>query len=186
MKEQTKTVWVVLVACTLSFVMMHFLVCSDGSALLKAAEEYTPMHDGEQSIDPCEAVSNSGLALIDFTDNATSGLVIYTPDTLIQIDDANGVSHTVGAIIGDGDHFELEDPNWLTDDSIRLLCSRGRVCKVIGHQWHAYPDVTMQMVLPDPYRQTRDISTLEIMAYIRQCVLCGSRESRNMTEWKKE
>jgi hypothetical protein len=110
--------------------------------------------------------------------------VAYEP--MIITVESKDTSRTVGTMLHDGQYLELSDPNWLTDESVRLLCTSGRVCAVMGHQWHAYPDVTMQMVSPDPYRQTHDISTLEIVAYIRQCVLCGRRESRNMTEWKKE
>ncbi len=63
--------------------------------------------------------------------------LVWVEDASFTITDYNAVS------IDPNDGIEIvgmsfdapDDPNRLTDASIRLLCTSGRVCKVMGHQW---------------------------------------------------
>lgn len=63
--------------------------------------------------------------------------------------------------------LDLKDPNFVTDDSIFLLCTSGRVCKVIGHRWK---------VLDWGVRGA---------GYERECHLCLKKQKRTYTpgEW---
>jgi len=59
--------------------------------------------------------------------------------------------------------LDLQDPNYLTDDSIRLLCRSGRVCRITWHQWNFIPD-----------------------SRLWECGLCGKQKSHWTDETMKE
>lgn len=78
--------------------------------------------------------------------------------------------------------LHLIDPNFLDDDSVRLLVTSGRLCAVIGHRW----DVDHNDGL-DQYETITDPNVLGYGYYgyqDRTCSICGKCESRHWSPWK--
>jgi len=130
-----------------------------------AADGPLPQYGNVPSRDPSEYRLNQGLQ---WEPNAV-------PEKIVGWVCDENARPVYGILLQAGRQLYLDDPNCLSETSIRQLASSGRICKVLGHQWRN--------------GLAGEGGGLEYCDYhpgisFRTCMVCGKVESQSLTQWQ--